>query len=226
MESLKEKLKNPFEGLNAQEFQKKCSEIAEELFKNYCIVCGEKIFALAEIEFYYFKEGEFEGKWNEKTYERNPYKPGLLFYHLSGVDICFESELTKDNKRKKHGYGGGILIRSVVEVNEDGKYLVDKDNNYKITVGPLTCVNMMLNACNGKSMPQIKNISIPERDNFNLKETYRYLGENDFKLIENEKKEKDETNIDGDLKLAFYDPFSIEMWEHARSSYYSKRLAK
>ena len=222
-------MKNPFEGLNAQEFQKKCSEIAEELFKNYCLKCGEKTFAFAEIEFYYFNDDErikLNYNWNEVTYERSKYSAGDLFYHLSGVDICFDSELTKDNKCKKHGYGGGILIRSVVEVNEDGKYIVDKDNNYKITVGPLTCVNMMLNACNGKSMPQIKNISIPERDNFNLKETYRYLGENDFKLIENEKKEKDETNIDGDLKLAFYDPFSIEMWEHARSSYYSKRLAK
>jgi hypothetical protein len=234
MKTLKEKLNNPFDGLkgNPQEFQKKCAEIANELFKNYCIECGEKKFALAEIEFYYFKEGEFKEKWNEKTYERNPYDSSKLFYHLSGVDICFKSELTKDKKGNKHGYGGGVLIRSMVEVNENGEYLVDSDKYYKIIIGPLTCVNMMLNACNGNSMPKIEPIIISKRQNFTPKETYRYLGKNDFELIENEEKQKEkrETNIDGSLKLAFYNPFGkkeeeIEkIWNHARSSYYSKRL--
>lgn len=230
-------LKNPFEGLtneNKKEFQNKCSDFAKNLFMNYCIKCGEKRFAFAEIEFYYFKEGKLAEKWNNKTYERCPYDSGTLFYHLSGMDICFESKLTKDKKGEKHGFGGGILIRSVVEVNEEGKYIYD-DKYLKITVGPLTCVNMMLNACNGKSMPEIEKISIQERYDFTPKETYRYLGQNDFELIENEEKQKEKgmTNVDGNLKLAFYDPFfstdsafSEQTWNHARSSYYSKRLSK
>lgn len=231
---IRETLQNPLEKMNDNNVQETFKTIAENLFKNYCIKCGEKRFAFAEIEFYYFKENELEEKWNEKTYERNPYNSGALFYHLSGMDICFESKLTKDKKGKKHGFGGGILIRSVVEVNEKGKYIYD-DKYPKITVGPLTCVNMMLNACNGNSMPKIEKISIPDRHDFTPQETYRYLGQNDFELIENEEKQKEkgETNVDGNLKLAFYDPFhsndsalSEQTWNHARSSYYSKRFSK
>ncbi len=231
---IRETLQNPLEKMNDNNVQETFKTIAENLFKNYCIKCGEKRFAFAEIEFYYFKEDELEEKWNEKTYERSPYNSGALFYHLSGMDICFESKLTKDKKGKKHGFGGGILIRSVVEVNEKGKYIYD-DKYPKITVGPLTCVNMMLNACNGNSMPKIEKISIPDRHDFTPQETYRYLGQNDFELIENEEKQKEkgETNVDGNLKLAFYDPFlsndsalSEQTWNHARSSYYSKRFSK
>lgn len=223
MESLKELLENPFVGLkdNHEDFQKKCSEIAEKLFKNYCLKCGEKTFAFAEIEFYYFNDDErikLNYNWNEVTYERSKYSAGDLFYHLSGVDICFDSELNKDIKtKKKSGYGGGVLIRSIREIGKEEK----------IIVGPLTCVNEMLNACEGGCMPQL--VAVSEQLNCTPQETYRYLGKNDFELIENTEKqaEKRKVNIDGNLKLAFYDANIQEKeWNNARSSYYSKRLAK
>ena len=178
--------------------------IAETLMNNFCIQCGDKNYYLAEIEFYYYDSNRFNQFWNEVTYERKGYEAGDLFYHLSGMDICFDSNLTKD-KGKKVGYGGGILIRSIVE------------ENGQITVGPLTCVNKMLNACKGGNMPKL--VSTKHR-NRNPKETYRYLGEDDFKAIP-----KGE-NKDGALKLAYYDPLSQDAWNRARSSYYNNRLTK
>lgn len=203
-------LKNPFDGLtsdNVKGFQNKCLEIAEKLFKEYCIQCGEKKYYFAEIEFYYYEKGKWDKNWNDVTYERNA-NAGELYYHLSGVDICFLSTLAKE-KGKKIGSGGGILIRSIW----DGK------NKESLIVGPLTCVNEMLNACKGGSMPNVKHV---EQRKCMPKGTYRYLGKNDFDSIVKE------NNKDGKLKLAFYNNTDIDenAWNKARSSYYSKRLTK
>ena len=69
-------LKNPFEELTNEkknEFQNKCSEIAENLFNNFCIQCGEKKFYFAEIEFYYYEKSKWENEWNKVTYARDGY---------------------------------------------------------------------------------------------------------------------------------------------------------
>ena len=201
------KLKNPFDGLdknNVDEVQHKCKELSIELFNNYCIKCKDKKYYFAEIEFYYFKEDCLNEKWNEVTYPRKGYKSGSLFYHLSGVDICFESNLER-RKGVLKGKGGGILIRSIV------------DEYGNLFVGPLTCVNVMLNSCKGRKMPQLKRL--PTSRNITPSETYRFLGDNDWGKIGN-------GNKDGNLKLAYFDGTTIseESWNSTRSSYYSKRL--
>lgn len=189
-------------------------KIAENLMNNYCIKCGNKEYYLAEIEFYYYsdkhKEYFEEGKknWEEITYPRKT-NVGDLFYHLSGIDICFESDLKKD-KRGLIGYGGGILIRAIVDAN-DPKNLI---------VGPLTCKDEILNACEGKEMPSLEPAS--KKRNIKLSETYRYLGKNDFDSIEN----KETENRDRNHKLAFYDAMTPSLWNTARSSYYSYRLTR
>lgn len=201
--NIKDEIRKACKGMNVGNFQESFKSIAETLFNHFCIQSGDKEFYFAEIEFYYYDDAnQFNQGWNEVTYERNGYEAGDLFYHLSGMDICFDSNLSKD-KSKKVGYGGGILIRSIVEENE------------QITVGPLTCVNKILNACKGDKMPQL----VPTKQrNCNPIETYRYLGKNDFDAIQKKK------NKDGELKLAYYDPLSPEAWNRARSSYYNKRL--
>lgn len=207
MNSFLKRLKDPFVGLdnnNVDGVQHKCAELAKELFNNYYIKCKDKKYYLAEIEIYYFKEGCLNDKWNEVTYPRMGYRAGSLFYHLSGMDICFESNLEK-KKGVLYGKGGGILIRSIA------------DEYGNIVVGPLTCVNVMLNSCKGRKMPQLKRLSTSR--NITPKETYRYLGDNDWKIIGN-------GNKDGKLRLAYFDRTTIseESWNNARSSYYSKRL--
>lgn len=158
MESLKELLENPFVGLkdNHEDFQKKCSEIAQELFKNYCIVCGEKNFYLAEIEFYYYEKDKWDEEWNMVTYARDGYSAGTLFYHLSGIDICFNSKFTDK-------CFGGILIRSL------------KTTGNKLITGPLSCKDELLNACKGCCMPRL--IKSENQIVVSLKATKRLLGE-------------------------------------------------
>lgn len=163
MEEQYDFLKNPFENLskgNKQQFQKKCAEIARKLFCGYYIKCSDKKFFFAEMEFYYYEKGAWDAQWNKLTYARNEYKAGDLFYHLSGIDICFESHYCTDNAQF-----GGILIRAI------------RDDKNSIISGPLTCKDEILNACKHGAMPQLKSTS--RKREFDIKSTYRALGKDD-----------------------------------------------
>ena len=95
-------------------------------------------------------------KWQEVTYPRDGYEAGQLFYHLSGIDICFESHYNG-----KSGKFGGILIRSI----KDGDLII---------AGPLNCKDEILNVCKNGKMPELKKIS--EKQKKELAQTYRSLG--------------------------------------------------
>lgn len=144
MEEIEKLLKNPFNEVKENDlkgFQDKCLEITNELFKYFCIQCGDRCFRFAEIEFYYYDYYDFNKEWNEKTYARTKKSAGDLFFHYSGVDICFDSDF--DNKTF-----GGILIRSLVEKLESGAE--------RYITGPLFCVNEILNSCaKKKEWPKI-----------------------------------------------------------------------
>ena len=155
----------------------------------YGIKCDEKIFRFAEIEFYYYEKGKWDDKWNEVTYARDGHKAGDLLYHLSGIDICFDSHY--DNYNAKFG---GILIRAI------------KDEEEAITAGPLTCKDEILNACKGKQMPILKQLSTQRR--IDLKPTYRALGEKDID------KEND--------RLCFYDS-QINDWNPVKNRYNTRK---
>ena len=155
-------LTNPFDGLSDYEsIKKKCEEIAQKLFDNNGIKSGDKTFRFAEIEFYYYDSEQYlkdpsHHKWQEVTYPRNDYKGGELFYHLSGIDICFDSQY-----KEKSGKFGGILIRSI------------KDGD-RIIAGPLNCKDEILNACKNGKMPEL--IEESGKEKIELKQTYRSLG--------------------------------------------------
>lgn len=100
---------------------------------NYCIKCNEKEFFFAEIEFYYWDKNHWNEKWNRVTYPRIC-NPGKLFYHLSGIDICFDSYYNERNLNDEARFGG-ILIRAIR--SEDGI----------VIAGPLNCMLSLLNEC-------------------------------------------------------------------------------
>ena len=190
MDKLKEKLNNPFDGLNPdneESFQEECKKIATNLFNSYYIKCGEEQYFFAEIEFYYYQKGKWEKDWNRVTYPRDGYSASNLFYHLSGVDICFDSSF---EKRKF----GGILIRSIV----------NSKNN--VTAGPWNCMLLLLNSCKGSSMPSIEKLK--ESRNITPKAIHRALGEKDMVNFEN----------NNHLKLCFYDD-TIDNWKTKRVKY-------
>lgn len=153
-------LENPFDKITTKDdFQNKCKEIAKELIYNFCIDCGTKKYRFAEIEFYYYNgnKSQFREEWNEKTYARNNKKAGDLFFHYSGVDICFKSDF-------KERTFGGILIRSLVEKMDNGKE--------RYITGPLLCVNEILNSCAPKeTWPIIKRA---DKRECNIGKTNRY----------------------------------------------------
>lgn len=152
MKELKEILTNPLSGLDKDDLdgvKERFHERAKTLFENYGLKCGDKIFRFAELEFYYYKNEEsgdnnWDATWNRETYPRNK-DAGQLFFHYSGVDICFQCHFDEKEKNNEYGEYGGILIRS----------LLDGD---KIIAGPLFCVNTMLNECKGQ-MPQLVSVT-------------------------------------------------------------------
>lgn len=162
---------NPFDRINKDDlkgFESTCKIIADNLINNYCIRIGEsKFFYFAEIEFYYWQWDKWNDDWNKVTYPRNNKAAGDLFYHYSGIDICFNSSYCE----KKFG---GILIRAI------------KDQNDIVTAGPLSCCNMILNNCDPEHMPKLD--EAPKR-NVIVKSAIRALGKKDMQL-EREKKLK------------------------------------
>ena len=165
---LKEKL-DGFKEIEA--FQKHFDEMAKYILGNVAIVIGDSNskqikYYLEEIEFYYnnlstkiidsIKGNEITDEEKNKihhfscTYKRDK-KAGQLFWHYSGVDICFQSYM------KQNCYGG-ILIRSISKHD-------DEENNTELIAGPLRCANEIANqSINLNSIPHIEEIKGVKRN--------------------------------------------------------------
>ncbi|MBO6050998.1 MAG: agmatine deiminase family protein [Bacteroidales bacterium] len=211
MEELKLLLENPFDKLEENDlngFQDKCKDIAEKLFCNYCINCDEKEYYFAEIEFYYYDKSRFNKLWNTCTYPRSNKKAGVFFLHDSGVDICFNSDFSE-------GIFGGILIRSLLQISENGKG--------KYITGPFVCAKEIFNACpdinNG---PKIKRIPY-RKCAIDVAERYN---------IPNEPENLNLCFFDKSLKDNLKNTFENESWDFDKretkcvTRYYSKRFFK
>ena len=210
--TIEEALQVPLKSLNGQNIQAKFEEIAKNLFNYFCIKCGEKTFYFAEIEFYYYKKGVFEHD-KDIAYKRKGYKAGDLFYHLSGVDICFKSDDDSEY--------GGILVRSLMEE------IPEKTTNAicrKVVTGPMNCLITMLNACQKQDyVPQLEELKYVRK--IEPKSTYRYFGDEDRKKILNGL-----DNKDAEKKLAYYDPtIKQDEWDSVNEAgkkkyYYTHRF--
>ena len=152
-----------------EDFQMHFDEMAKYFLGNVAIVIGDSNFKqikyyLEEIEFYYnnLPQKDLDSAKNKSekeknfinhfscTYKRNK-NAGQLFWHYSGVDICFQSYL-EDNCY------GGILIRSMSKC--DGN-----ENNTELIAGPLRCANEIANqSIILKSIPKIEEIKDGKRN--------------------------------------------------------------
>lgn len=182
---LEEMLTNPFDGLTEEKIQEQCDEIAEELFCHHCINCNGKKYYFAEIEFYYWDNTHWNKNWNRMTYPRKS-KAMKLFFHLSGTDICFESDYDPNNLDDEAKFGG-ILIRTIR--SEDG-----------ITAGPWNCMLKIMNDCQDKQMPQIEYLGKNCNSKDNIAKTYRCLGKDDM-----ESEREIATRKENPLNLHYYD---------------------
>lgn len=110
--------------------------IAKVLMNEYCISNGRYIYRPIEIEFYIYDKVKHP---DTHVYPRDNKEAGELFFHLSGMDICFESSM-------EEGRFGGILIRALERV---------KDGETIRIGGPLTCVNEVLNTAKSHTGIQV-----------------------------------------------------------------------
>ena len=108
---------------NQDEFKK----IAEKLFIEHAIQTHDSLFRMIEIEFYWNSASHTD----KSTYSRKYVDPknGEWFFHYSGVDIALRNEETG-------GYGG-ILIRSILDVNLN-----------RIFKGPQVCAMRLFSGTN------------------------------------------------------------------------------
>ena len=150
------------------QFQDYFDRIAKYILGHVAIVIGDSNskqikYYLEEIEFYYnngkipeeeitFTKDKKEKK-EKKNYFSCTYKrerdAKQLFWHYSGVDICFQSDET---------CYGGILIRSFTKeyIDNEGKPKTE------LIAGPLRCSNELINqGVLSNSIPQIKEIKWP-----------------------------------------------------------------
>ena len=108
--------------------------LATRILNEICICNGKHKYHPIEIEFYIYDK---ENHPDTHVYPREA-KAGDIFFHLSGMDICFESSFEEKNGTIRFG---GILIRALER--EDVKLT---DNKPLLQFGgPLTCVNEVLN---------------------------------------------------------------------------------
>ena len=179
-----------------KDLQKYFEGLAKTLFNKIDILAGNDRYSLAEIEFYY-RNGIFKDDQYEVTYPRTK-DAGNLFWHLSGIDICFESD------KEKGSYYGGILIRSIV-----------KEKDGSLITGPMCCSDELLNSCVKSSTnesPAIIPILVDKEKELDLEpmSTIR-------QGIEADKGE-------GALDFCFYTKRSS--WQNHKKYYYSARPDK
>lgn len=152
-DNLKELLQRVKPDLSEDGLMGEFKEVAEDLISNYEIRKGNITYKFMEIEFYYFCENHQD----IITYPRHA-DAGDWFFHASGVDICFDSNVDVDREThkikttqipndKKISFGG-ILIRSLRKM----------ENGYNDTfiTGPQNCCYELFDKFSG----------IGELDNF------------------------------------------------------------
>ena len=110
-----------------RETEDEFENIAQALFDNYAIQTHNALYRLTEIEFYWNSPNHIDNS----TYKRKHVDPktGDWFFHYSGVDIALKNE-------KTGGYGG-ILIRSIYDVNKK-----------KTIKGPMVCAMKLFSETN------------------------------------------------------------------------------
>ena len=123
--------------LDGSNIEKKFQDLASILLHNVVILKGNKKYKLTDIEFYFYCPTHQD----IITYPRNS-KAGEWFFHSSGVDLSFESNVPM---REKASTGklvpcltsdsafGGILIRGIKHI---GCFSDHQEEKYKLN-GPM-----------------------------------------------------------------------------------------
>ena len=136
------------------------NEVAIYMFENLQICAGNDVYTFAEVEFYYHDDKSFNNEVYNCTYPRNR-RCGEFFWHYSGMDICFNCDLSLTGKM----YFGGILIRCLEKHGEEEG----------IIAGPMRCSCEVMNSCNSNMIgPCLADIDEKYKPKGKLLSTIRY----------------------------------------------------
>ena len=171
-------------------------EISNGLFNNFCFKTGNIEFRFLEIEFYYYSQCHKDLVYNEKNepkpfvYPRSCTKDGQFLLHASGLDICFKGTLVD----KENGEGGGILVRSLLMI-EEGK----KD---KLVAGPWDCYSTLFSYTDNDNHLQLELLPEDARNKAKVTSFTRKIGEPKLK---DDKSGYTKTYTMANKPYAFYD---------------------
>ncbi len=121
-----EKLQELLQIKNVEDVKKQFEEIANMLFQDFHIEKEGVRYDFLEVEFYFYSEKHPDFI----TYPRNT-KAGEWFFHMSGVDISFESKKEEREGKEVAVFGGGILVRSILK----------KEKETQVIAGPYKCMD-------------------------------------------------------------------------------------
>ena len=155
------------------------TSLAKEIMNKLYIDNGAYKYFPVEIEFYIYDK---KNHADIHVYPREA-KAGDLFFHLSGMDICFESSI-------EQGRFGGILIRALER---------EKDGEKTLFGGPLVCKDDVLNTATEKcSVKSCENKHISKEPHTSPRQG---IHENTSKKIEDDYWNKEYRFIRGDIKM-------------------------
>lgn len=159
--------------------KKRFEEIAEMLFQDFHIEKEGVRYDFLEVEFYFYSKEHPDFI----TYPRKT-EAGEWFFHMSGVDISFESKEEGDGKEVAFG---GILVRSILKEGE----------KEQVIAGPYKCVDELFDKFDAfggelKNFPILKS-NEEEQKGIEVKSCVRwippYTGKPDKAKIEKKEKE-------------------------------------
>lgn len=153
-------------------------EIAEMLFQDFHIEKEGVRYDFLEVEFYFYNEKHPD----VITYPRNT-KAGEWFFHMSGVDISFQSEKKEREGKEVAVFGGGILVRSILKKKE------------QVIAGPYKCMDELFDKFDAFST-KLENFPIlkpNEKQEIKIKSCVRWIPPftGNFDEVKKERREKE-----------------------------------
>lgn len=143
-------LQKRWENLYVDCSQQTFNALMHQLFAHYVIMRGDVEFRFLELELYYFADNHQDWRVKNKNkddkmhpfvYERDCEQTGSFFLHQSGVDICFAGKVTD---KVEDSCGGGILIRSLLRIEDDKESIV---------TGPWDCAEALFQYMTEDTVP-------------------------------------------------------------------------